>query len=391
MTGRVAIHPLRTSRRLATACGVMLVAAFAGAAVVSGAAAKAGSGKPGGMKLKSVGRFQAPVYVTAAPGVKGVYVVEQPGRIRFVAKGKRRTFLNIRDRVLFGGEQGLLSVAFPRNHARSGLFYVYYVTKGGDLAIEQYRRKSAKRAKRSSARRILTVAHPGQSNHNGGQLQFGPDGLLYAATGDGGGAGDPDDSAQDPHSLLGKILRINPNPGGRPSTVIRASGLRNPFRFSFDTFSAKRPRIVIGDVGQNSFEEVNYEAFSRLGGANFGWNDFEGFAPFAGAISPGPSRHDRPIKVRALSGGRCALIGGYVVRNRSLKRVLGRYVYGDFCTGELRSFVPTLKRARKDRGLGLRVPMLSSFGEGPGGKLYATSLNGPVLRFVAKGKRKGKG
>lgn len=364
---------------------------MAAPAAAEDAAAATGSGKRGGVKLKRVGRFQAPVYVAAAPGVNGVFVVEQPGRIRLLGKGKRRTFLDIRDRVLFGGEQGLLSVAFPRNYARSGLFYVYYVTKGGDLAIEQYRRVAAKRAKRSSARRLLTVSHPDQPNHNGGQLQFGPDGFLYAGTGDGGGAGDPDNSAQNPNSMLGKILRINPNPGGEPSTTILASGLRNPFRFSFDGFSAKRPRIVIGDVGQNSFEEVDYEAVANLAGANFGWNDFEGFAPFGGAIPPAPAHHDRPIKVYGLGSGRCALIGGYVVRNRTLKRLLGRYVYGDFCTGRLRSFVPTLKRARKDRALGLRVPMLSSFGEGPGGSLYATSLNGPVLRFVAKKKRSKKG
>ena len=341
----------------------------------------------GGIKLKRVGRYDNPVYVDSAPGVKGIFVVEQPGRIVLDGPGKRSTFLDIRGQVLFGGEQGLLSVAFPSDYAQSGLFYVYYVTQGGDLAIEEYRRATPKRADPASARRLVTVNHPGQSNHNGGQLQFGPDGFLYAGTGDGGGAGDDDDSAQDPGSQLGKLLRINPNPGGTPSTSIYSSGLRNPFRFSFDTTSAKEPRIIIGDVGQDNFEEVDYEAVSDLAGANFGWNDFEGFSPFGGANPPGPSRHDKPIKVFSLAGPPCALIGGFVVRDRRLAGLRGRYVYGDFCTGKLRSFVPRLSRAGGDKALGLRVESLSSFGEGPGASLYATSLNGAVLRVVAKKKR----
>ena len=215
-------------------------------------------------------------------------------------------------------------------------------------------------------------------------MQFGPDGFLYAGTGDGGGGGDPDDSAQDPGSLLGKLLRIDPNPGGSPSVEVYSSGLRNPFRFSFDLVSAKQPRIVIGDVGQNRFEEIDYETLAGARGANFGWNDFEGFSPFEGADPPTPSRHDRPIKVYPLGGERCALIGGYVVRARALKGLRKRYVYGDFCNGRLRALTPRLGGAKRDRGIGLRVPSLTSFGEGPGGSLYATSLNGPVFRVVSK-------
>jgi len=307
-----------------------------------------------------------------------------------VSKGKRRTFLDIRGEVLEGGEQGLLSVAFAPDYASSGLFYVYFTTNGGDIAINEYRRAAPKQADPGSARRILTVNHPGESNHNGGQVQFGPDGFLYAGTGDGGGAGDPDNSAQDPNSNLGKLLRIDPNPGGSPSIEVYALGLRNPFRFSFDRISAKQPRVVIGDVGQNRFEEVDYETLAGARGANFGWNDFEGFSPFDGANPPAPSRHDRPIKVYPLGGERCALIGGYVVRTRSLKPLFKRYVYGDFCDGRLRAFTPKLGGAKRDRRIGLRVPSLTSFGEGPGGSLYATSLNGPVFRILAtKAKRRG--
>ncbi len=366
----------------------LIAALLAGALALSIAAmpaeAKTGGGK-GGVKLKRVTRARSPVYVAAAPGTKGVFVVEQAGRILLLQKGKKRTFLDIRKRVTFGGEQGLLSMAFAPDYATSGFFYVYYVTAGGDLAIEEYRRAGPRRAARSSARRLVTVSHPGQPNHNGGQVQMGPDGFLYAGTGDGGGAGDTDNSAQNPNSLLGKILRIDPNSGGgAPSVSIRARGLRNPYRFSFDTFSSRKPRIAIGDVGQDRFEEIDYEALSNLGGANFGWNDFEGFSPFAGAIPPGPSRHDKPIKVYSDAGPACAVIGGYVVRSRKLKSLRGRYVYGDFCTGRLRSFVPRLGGARKDRRLGPRISMLSSFGEGKGGTIYATSLNGGVFRLAGR-------
>jgi hypothetical protein len=364
-------------RPLALLCALLCLAVAAVALGAEPASAK------GGLKLKRVGRFDSPVYVGNAPGVAGVFVVEQPGRIKLVSKGKKRTFLDISDRVLYGGEQGLLSVAFPPNYAESGLFYVYYVTRGGDIAVEEYHRATPKRGDPNSARRMVTVPHPGESNHNGGQLQFGPDGFLYAGTGDGGGGGDPDNSAQDPNSMLGKILRINPNPGGTPGTEIYALGLRNPFRFSFDLVSASEPRIIIGDVGQDRFEEVDYETLASLKDTNFGWNDFEGFTPFDGAIPPTPAS-ERPIKAYSLSGDNCALIGGFVVRQRALKGLFHRYVYGDFCTGKLRSFIPQLSVAKKDRSAGLQVKSLSSFGEGPGGSLYATSLDGPVFRFVRK-------
>ena len=351
------------------------------------------------VKLKRVGRFSAPVYATSAPGAPGLYVVEQAGRIRVLSKGKKKTFLDIRGQVLFGGEQGLLSVAFPPDHAASGLFYVYYVTSGGDLAIEEYRRAGKFKADRSSARRVLTVGHPGQPNHNGGQLQFGPDGFLYIGTGDGGGGGDPDNSAQDTNSLLGKMLRINPQAsGGSPYTSpssnpfaggggrneIYSVGLRNPFRFSFDLVSKGGPYLVIGDVGQDRFEEVDYETVAGANGANFGWNDFEGFSRFDGGDPPLPSRHDQPIKVTSLAGANCALIGGFVVK--SVKGLKGRYVYGDFCNSALRSFVPKLGGARKDRRVGPRVPSLSSFGQA-GSQIFAMSLNGPVFR-LASGKKK---
>jgi glucose/arabinose dehydrogenase len=402
---RIAVSALAAALACASGAAAGDRHAQAGAAVAAteaAEAAKTGGGR-GGIGLKRVGRFRAPTYVAGAPGEKGVFVVEQAGRIRLLRRGKRRTFLDIRGKVLIGGEQGLLSVAFAPDYRTSGFLYVFYVTNGGDLAIEEYRRDSAKRAAPGSARRVLTIDHPGESNHNGGQVAFGPDGLLYAGTGDGGGAGDTSDNAQDVDSLLGKLLRIDPrpssgqpyrSPGSNPFAgragrdEVYAVGLRNPYRFSFDGASGKGTRIAIGDVGQNRFEEIDYEKLGAANGANFGWNDFEGFSTFDGAHAPAPSRHDRPIKVYGLGGGGCAVIGGYVSAARELASIRGRYVYGDFCLGQIRSLVPKLGRARKDRRLGVRVPMLSSFGRGPGGSLYATSLNGPVFKLVGKRRKR---
>jgi glucose/arabinose dehydrogenase len=369
------------------------------ALALSPAVAEAAKKRGGKVKRIKVGKFRQPVYVAAAPGTAGIFVVEQPGRIVHVQGRKRRVFLNIRGQVSSGGEQGLLSVAFAPDYESSRLLYVYFTNNGGDNEIDEFRANPAgRRAEPSSQRQVLLLPHPGQSNHNGGQLQFGPDGLLYAGTGDGGGAGDRPDNAQNPNSLLGKLLRIDPraqgaqpyttpsdnpfaNGGGR--TEVYALGLRNPFRFSFDLVTRRgQPRIVIGDVGQNRFEEIDYETLANTRGANFGWNDFEGFAPFEGAHPPGPGRHDRPIKALPLTRGACALIGGYVVADRKVKALFRRYVYGDFCIGKVRSLRPRLGGARKDRGTGVRVPMLSSFGEGPNGKIYATSLNGPVYRLA---------
>ena len=163
----------------------------------------------------------------------------------------------------------------------------------------------------STLRPIVVVPHPNQSNHNGGQLQFGPDGMLYAGTGDGGGAGDQPDNAQNPNSRLGKLLRIDP---ASDAVQVYSLGFRNPYRFSFDLVTdPSQPRLAIGDVGQERFDEIDYLPFAAAAGANFGWNDFEGFAPFSGAHPPTPSGTVKPIAVRSITGAGCAMIGGYVV------------------------------------------------------------------------------
>lgn len=361
-------------RRLTTA----LALAALGTLVLGSATADA---KPR-VKLKRIGRFQSPTYVTSAPGVPGLVVVERAGRIRLVQGHKRRTFTAISG-VSTGGERGLLSVAFAPNYATSRVLYVYFTNGSGDLEIAGlHADPDGLHADPSTLRPLVIVPHPTHSNHNGGQLQFGPDGLLYAGTGDGGGAGDEPDNAQNPNSRLGKLLRIDPSSGAVETYSI---GLRNPYRFSFDLVSDPgQPRIAIGDVGQDRFEEIDYLPLAAADGANFGWNDFEGFAPFPGAHPPTPSQTVRPIKAYSHAGGACAIVGGYVVRDARLRSLFHRYVYGDFCTGKVRSLIPSLSGARKDRGTGVRVRDLSSFGEGATGALYATSLDGPVYRFVRR-------
>jgi glucose/arabinose dehydrogenase len=352
--------------------------------------------------LKKIGSFDAPVYVTGAPGFpKLLFVVEQEGRIRILKGGRRAgTFLDIRDLVNYGGERGLLSIAFPPDYPGSKRFYVYYTDRDGSIQIDEFRRGSATRAAAGSRRPVIRIAHPVNSNHNGGQLQFLGN-LLYFATGDGGSGGDPPNNAQDKDVLLGKLLRITPRAGGdkpysapgsnpfvgRPGRdEIYGYGLRNPFRFSFDSTHGQ-PRIAIGDVGQNQFEALDYTTVGRADGANFGWDAFEGFSQYRDENSgtPDPGGTVKPIFAYPHSrGGSCSIIGGYVVRDRRLAGLQGRYVYADLCEGQLRSLVPHLKRASGDRRLGLRVSSPSSFGEDRQHRLYVTSLEAPVYRLVPR-------
>jgi glucose/arabinose dehydrogenase len=343
----------------------------------------------GGVGLKRIGSFDAPVYIAGAPGFpKLLFVVEQGGTVRVLRGGRRMpgAFLDIGGLVSAGDERGLLSIAFPPDYRQSRRFYVYYTDAEGDIRVDELKRKSATRAARGSRRALIEIPHQTNSNHNGGQLQFlGDD--LYLGTGDGGSGGDPPNNAQDRRSLLGKLLRIDPRrPGARPEVF--SIGLRNPFRFSFDTVTAPgQPRIAIADVGQDRFEELDYLTVADAHGANFGWDALEGFAPYRGANSgtADPGGTVKPILAYSHGrGGSCTIIGGYVVRDRRLPALRGRYVYADLCEGELRSLVPHLSRASGDRKLGLSVPTPTSFGEDTHDRVYVASLEGPVYRLVPR-------
>jgi glucose/arabinose dehydrogenase len=380
--------------KTAIASLAVLTALSAGAVAPERAAAKVG--------LKKVGRFSRPSYVTAPKGdTQRIFVVEQRGVIRVVKNGKklRRPFLSIRKRVRCCGEAGMLSMAFAPDYARSRRFYVYYTARSGAVEVDEFKRstKSRDRALPSSRRLVLTQPHP-TNNHKGGQLQFGGDGMLYMGLGDGGPQKDPAKRGQKLSTKLGKILRIDPrhgkryrvprsNPfvgrkGVRPE--IWAYGVRNPWRFSF----TRQGSFVLGDVGQNKFEELDYLVGRRghppRGGANFGWSIFEGNSRFR----PGsPAHYVKPIltrRHRGGAGGPCGIIGGYVITERSFGALRGRYVYGDFCDKRLRVVKLRKGRARGDRALGPRVPATSSFGQDARGRIYVTSVLGPVYRLVAR-------
>lgn len=387
------------------------VAALAALPAGASAAQPVGSGD-GGVALNQIGTFEEPVHVTGAPGFpRLLFVVERAGVIRVLHRGQTlsRPFLDISDLTTCAGscdnEQGLLSVAFPPDYRSSGRFYVYYTDSGGSIQIDEFHRSAGKptRAAVATRRPLLSVPHELFANHNGGQLQFqGP--LLYLATGDGGSGGDPPNNAQNLDSLLGKLLRIDPRPsrGGRPYRVPRSNpfvgepgrdeifsyGLRNPYRFSIQGLRNSADRILIGDVGQNRFEEIDYETLPDANGANFGWDAWEGLASYdCGAQcrngdTPDPGGTEFPIHSYGREGG-CAVTGGYVVRDRSLATLYRRYIYADYCGGELRSLIPRLAGAVDDKPLGPSLDQVSSFGETSDGRLYVCSLAGGVYRIAA--------
>ena len=347
--------------------------------------------------LRRVGSFDTPVYVTSPPGdTRRLFVVEQKGVVRVIRDGRvlRTPFLNIRRRVTCCGEQGLLSLAFAPDYARTGRFYVYYTDRGGSERIEGFRRASADRANPGTRRLVLRMGDP-EPNHNGGLMIFGPDRHMYVGTGDGGGANDQHGArgnAQNRNSLLGKLLRIDPAPfRGRPYRVpsdnpfvgrdgrdeIWSYGLRNPWRWSFDRQTGD---LIIGDVGQNNIEEVDFAPGTSSRGANFGWRPWEGRRRNFDEPAPNPVFPE--ITYPTSSG--CAVTGGYVVRDRRLTGWGGRYLYGDFCNGVVQSVVLSDGRATGRRATGLHVDQLSSFGEDALGRIYAVSLGGRVYRIVAR-------
>jgi Glucose / Sorbosone dehydrogenase len=361
------------------------------------ATGSARGGVGAGYTLDPVANFDSPVFAED-DGVHPelLFVVEQPGRIRVVDDGEKlgQPFLDIRDEVRFGGEQGLLSMAFDPDYATNGRFYVYYVTNGGDIRIDRFKVRASDptRAAARSRKRVIKIDHDQASNHNGGQLQIGPDGYLYAGIGDGGPQDDPENDAQRKNSLLGKILRIDPrrsgghdvppdNPfvGTQGKDEIFALGVRNPWRLSFDSVTGA---LTIGDVGGSSSEEIDYVASPGGGepgglGANLGWNDFEGTHETGFGSGANASPHTPPIAEFSHSDpdNFCSIIGGYVVRDPDLG-FQGQYIYSDLCDNTLR-LVQVPSGADGDP-LALEANDIVSFAEGFGGQLYTVSHSGSV-------------
>jgi glucose/arabinose dehydrogenase len=338
---------------------------------------------PGGpLELRTVATgLDSPVFATTALGELGrLYVVEQAGRIRALEDGKLvdEPFLDITSKVSSGGERGLLSTVFHPDYATNGLFYVDYTDLEGDTRVVEYRVDSPDTAP-TEVRELLYVPQP-YANHNGGQLEFGPDGLLYVGMGDGGSGGDPENRAQDLSSRLGKLLRLDVN-GSSTEWEMAAYGLRNPWRFSFDRVTGD---LWIGDVGQTSVEEIDFVPVTDLREIhNFGWDVFEGSETFEDKMPAPGGTLVSPIAEYTHEFG-CSVTGGYVYRGRAVrKQAWGRYFYGDYCSGRVWSL------ARRDgevsrRGHPFLVPGLTSFAEDAGGELYLLSSDGSIRRLAPR-------
>jgi hypothetical protein len=373
-----------------------------------------GCGSAGAASLRPIGNFDQPVYVTSSPtNPERLLVVEREGRIVEAGPAGTRPLLDLSELVsCCEVERGMLSIAPAPDFESSGRIYVTYTGTPqaggaeGDVHLDSFRPNPAGGAPIREP--VLSVGHAQEANHNGGQLQFGPDGHLYMSLGDGGGTGDPFENGQGTEELLGKILRIDPHPGQAPAYSIPAGnpfagaagrdeiwayGLRNPWRFSFDRATGD---MVIADVGQSAREEIDVATSPAAGivggaGTNYGWNCREGTIAYS---NPAPacstaSGFTEPVfdypHADPGNGGPfgCSIIGGYVVRDPSVADLYGRYLYTDFCSEEIRSLV--LPRsggpASDDRTEGLAVEKPTSFGEDSCGRTYVASDNGPVYRL----------
>jgi len=356
-------------------------------------------GETGTLELQPVASgLSSPLYLTAPAGDPRLFIVEQAGRIRIVESGQllAQAFLDIRDRVASGGEEGLLGLAFHPNYAGNGYFYVDYthLNNARDTLytlIERYSVSPAPDSADSASHKlILRIVQP-YTNHNGGLVMFGPDGMLYIGMGDGGSGGDPESRAQNPDSLLGKLLRIdvdhgdpyaipasNPFAAGGGAPEIWALGLRNPWRYAFD----RTPGLLyIADVGQNLWEEVSV-APAGQGGLNYGWRIMEGLHCF-NATSCSSTGLVQPVVEYGHANG-CSLTGGFVYRGTRAPSLVGQYFYSDYCSGWMRSFAYANGAVTGQTTWSLNVSLgnVLSFGEDSAGELYVLSGGGSVYRIA---------
>jgi glucose/arabinose dehydrogenase len=339
-----------------------------------------------------VSGLDSPVDLAFRPGAAGtagtMYVVEQTGALRVVRNGHvAGTALDTSGNLSHGNEQGFLGATFSPDGAR---LYVDYTDANGDTNVDEYRMRGDV-ADAGTRRRVLFLQQP-YPNHNGGEVIFGPDGMLYIGLGDGGSAGDPHGNGQNLAALLGKILRIDPAAIGTASYSVPKNnpfvarpgaarevwmwGLRNPWRFSFDRATGD---VWIGDVGQNEYEEIDYSK-AGASGINWGWNAREGFHAYAGARPPGARD---PIVEGTHTDGWCAIVGGYVYRGRAIPALDGVYLYGDDCRPNIDGLVQHAGHAVAQRDMGVQVDQLTSFGEDGTGELYAVARGGTIYRIVA--------
>ncbi|HKS06633.1 MAG TPA: PQQ-dependent sugar dehydrogenase [Gemmatimonadaceae bacterium] len=341
--------------------------------------------------------LSSPVYLTAPPGDARLFIVEQAGRIRIFKDGALvvTPFLDVTSKVLSGGERGLLSLAFDPQYATNGRFYIYYTDANGDIVVDRHTVSANPDVANTAFDQVITVQHRMAGNHNGGLVMFGPDGMLYLAPGDGGGGGDPENNGQNINSLLGKMLRLNvatlpyaippdnPYANSAGADEIWAIGLRNPWRYSFDT-GVNPPMLYIADVGQNAWEELN-AVNANTAGLNYGWRIMEAthcYSPSSGCNQTGLTL---PVHEYTHSPGPtqgCSVTGGFVYRGTSMPEVVGHYFYSDYCAGGLRSFrvVGGVATDHRTWTIG-SVGNVTSFGLDGAGEMYMTAASGSVYKL----------
>jgi len=349
------------------------------------------------LKLQTIAsNLNSPVFLTAPPGdTNRLFVLEQRGTIKVLDRANGNmlsTFLTLTG-ITSGGERGLLGLAFDPNYNANGRFYTHYTDANGAITIARFVVSStdANVAEPASQVILVSIPHPTFANHNGGMLAFGPDGCLYAAVGDGGSSGDPNNNAQNLASRLGKLLRIDPTTGAACTSgtlnpflsggdqLVWSYGLRNPWRFSFDGDD-----LYIGDVGQANREEINVSQGLNAGrGLNYGWRLMEGSTCFNPATNCNNGTLTLPIVEYTHDNGACSVTGGYVYRGQAVPAIQGAYFYADFCAGFVRSF-------RFNNGSALEqtewpllaAPSITSFGQDDSGELYILTKGGNVSRIV---------
>ncbi|MGW2285010.1 PQQ-dependent sugar dehydrogenase [Streptomyces phaeochromogenes] len=335
--------------------------------------------------LKEVARAQNPIAGAAGPGGT-VWIAERAGTVRVLNdKGLGEPVLDISAETTTDGERGLLGIAFDKRFAH---FYISFTNLEGTSTVDEFAVRHGK-IRPDTRRTVITQTQP-YSNHNGGDIRFGPDGYLYIALGDGGSGGDPHGNGQKLDTLLGKMLRIDPQ-GGKPYAIPRdnpfvddpnakdeiwAYGLRNPWRFSFD---ARTGDLLIGDVGQNDWEEIDWAPAKSGGGENYGWSQMEGTHPFRGGTEP--ANHVPPVHEYDRTGLGCAVTGGYVYRGRAIPDLKGQYVFSDYCDGTLRTLRMRNGKVTGESDLGVNGGEVISFVQGGDGELYVLAIGGSVSRI----------
>ncbi len=327
--------------------------------------------------LDEVGEgFDQPLGLVPDPGSGELWVLEQGGRV--VNLTREHMLIDLTDRIRSGGEQGLLGLAFHPDYRRNGRFFVHYSNTDGDTRVDEYRARDGV-GDPGTRKELLAVDQP-YPNHNGGELSFGPDGMLYLGLGDGGGAFDEDDRAQDLDQRLGKLLRLDVD-AGDADWEIAAYGLRNPWRFSWDRETGV---LWIADVGQDEIEEVDAIAELPETPPNFGWPAFEGTNDIDEREPEGPGELIAPVAEYDHDEG-CSIAGGYVYRGRQVPDLRGRYVFGDLCSGNVWTIRAGRASASDPRREEETVEQLASFGEDRDGELYAVALDGRVFRLAGSG------